>query len=137
MKFVRAGLFSVLLFAGCAFNQYQSDIADNQYHEKQIHADPAAAYVGEWTAGTHVGLRSIKIKPDGSIKVCLPSSSGTTEGKVYIDNGMPAFIIKTGAKVKIISMDKDFLLLEVYGKQEKYYAGPVPDACVSAFHNFE
>lgn len=137
MKHIKSGLFSVVLLAGCAFNQYQSDVADNQYYEKQIHADPAAAYVGEWTAATNVGIRSIKIKEDGRIKVCLSPSSGTTGGKVYMDNGTPIFMLKTGAKAKIISMDKDSLLLEVYGKREKYYAGLIPDACASAFINFK
>ena len=50
MKYIRSCLFLVLLFAGCTFNQYQSDVADNQYYEKQIHKDPSAAYVGEWNA---------------------------------------------------------------------------------------
>jgi hypothetical protein len=137
MRHIQTGLISMLLLSGCTFNQYQDDIADNQYAEKQIHADADAAYVGEWTAATDVGMRSIKIMEDGKIKVCLASSAGTGEGKVYMDHGNPAIIMDTGAQVKIISKSKDFLLLEVYGNQEKYYAGPVPDACASAFTNFD
>jgi hypothetical protein len=137
MKYFKACLLATIMLAGCTLNQYQDDIADNQYHQKQTHADANAPYVGEWTAATNIGIRSIKIKEDGRIKVCLAPSSGTNEGKVYMDNGMPAIIIKTGAKVKIISTSKDFLLLEVYGNQEKYHAGLVDDACVSAFSHFE
>jgi len=40
-------LLSAALVAGCAFNQYQNDISDNQYYIKKIHADANAAYVGE------------------------------------------------------------------------------------------
>ena len=130
-------LLSAALIAGCAFNQYQNDISNNQYYKTQTHADANAAYVGEWTAATNIGIRSIKIKEDGRIKVCLASSSGTEDGKVYMDSGKPAIIIRTGAKVTIVGMDKDFLLLEVYGKQEKYHAGLVDAACVPAFKNFD
>ena len=137
MKYIRSCLFLVLLFAGCTFNQYQSDVADNQYYEKQKHKDPSAAYVGEWNAPFNGGMRSIKINEDGRIKVCLSPSSGITDGKVYLDNGTPVFMLKTGAKAKIISMDKDTLLLEIYGKREKYYGGLVPDACTSAFTSFK
>lgn len=137
MKYFTACLLSVLLLAGCAYNQYQDDIAENQYYQKQTHADANAAYVGEWTAATNIGVRSIKIREDGRVKVCLAPSSGTKDGKVYLENGTPAIIMDTGAKVKIISTDRDFLLLEIYGKQEKYHAGLVDDACVSAFNNFE
>jgi len=137
MKCIKFGLCSVVLLAGCAFDQYQHDVGDNQYYEKQRHTDPAATYVGEWTTSTNVGIRSIKIKADGRIKVCLSPSSGTTDGKVYMDNKTPVFILETGAKAKIISMDKDSLLLEIYGNQEKYYAGLVPEACSSTFLNFK
>jgi hypothetical protein len=137
MKYIRSCLFLVLLFAGCTFNQYQSDVADNQYYEKQKHKDPSAAYVGEWNAPFNGGMRSIKINEDGRIKVCLSPSSGITDGKVYLDNGTPGFMLKTGAIAKIISINKDSLLLEIYGKREKYYVGLVPDACTSAFINFK
>ena len=137
MKYMTVALLSAATVTGCAFNQHQNDISDNQYREKQILADANALYVGEWTAATNIGLRSMKIKRDGRIKVCLSPSSGTTDGKVYLDKGMPAFIFETGAKVKIISMNKDFLLLDVYGQQERYYAGQVDAACASAFNNFD
>ncbi|MDH3545181.1 MAG: hypothetical protein OEM65_08660, partial [Desulfuromonadales bacterium] len=77
-----------------------------------------------------------KIKEDGNLLVCLSPSSGTTAGKVYIEKGKPAFIIRTGAKARVISVDKDFLSIELYGKQEKYYADQIPDACSTAFRNF-
>ena len=136
MKQIKYCLLSVVLLAGCAFNQYQGDVGANQYNDKQIHADSSAPYVGEWTAASNVGIRSIKIKEDGRIKVCLSPSSGVTSGKVYMDNGAPAFIFQTGAKAQIISRGEDSLLLNIYGAQEKYYSGLVPDECVSAFINF-
>ena len=136
MKQIKYSLLTVVLLAGCAFNQYQGDVGDNQYNEKQRHADSSAPYVGEWTASSKVGIRSIKIKADGRIKVCLSPSSGVTFGKVYIDNGAPAFIFQTGAKAQIISRDEDSLLLNIYGAQEKYYSGLVPDECLSAFTHF-
>lgn len=137
MEYIKFSLLSAILLAGCTFNQHQGDVAENQYYDKQIHADPSAAYIGEWTAATNVGLRSIKIKEDGRIKVCLSPSSGTTDGEVYLEKGKPAFILKTGEKANIISIDKDFLLLDVYGKREKYYAGQAPDTCKSTFINFK
>ena len=136
MEQIKYSLLTVVLLAGCAFNQYQGDLADNQYNNKQRHTDSSAPYVGEWTAASKVGIRSIKIKEDGRIKVCLSPSSGVTFGKVYLDNGAPAFIFQTGAKAQIISRDEDSLLLNIYGAQEKYYSGLVPDECVSAFNNF-
>ncbi len=145
MKHLKCILLAVVFLAGCTFNQYQSDVAENQYNEKQLHADSSAPYVGEWTALSNIGIRSIKIKEDGRIKVCLTPSSGTTFGKVYLDGETPAFIFQTGAKARIISQEKDFLLLEIYGKEEKYYAGIVPNKyyagivpneCKTAFLNF-
>jgi hypothetical protein len=68
--------------------------------------------------------------------VCLSPSSGTTAGKVYIENGKPTLMIGTGAKARIVSVDKDFLSLDLYGKQEKYFAGQIPEACSTAFRNF-
>ncbi len=137
MKYCKFSLFLILLLAGCALNQYQSDVGDNQYLKEQIHADPFATYVGEWATVTNVGTRAIKIKDDGRIKVCLSPSYATTNGKVYMANGTPAFILESGAKVKIISMDKDSLLLDIYDKQEKYYAGLIPLECATVFTNFE
>jgi hypothetical protein len=141
MKNIKFGLFSVILLAGCGafsqYNQYQNDVEDNQYNEQQIHADPAAAYVGEWTTATNVRIRSIKIKEDGRIKVCLSPSGGTEDGVVYMDNGTPVFMIETGAKARIIGMEKDSLLLEIYGKLEKFYGGQVPEECKSVFTNFK
>lgn len=137
MNYLKIGLLTMFLLAGCAYNQYQSDIAASEYSVVKRHADAGAAYVGEWTAASKIGVRSIKIKGDGRLKVCLAPSSGTNEGKVYLDNGEPAIIMNTGAKVKFLAVDKEFLMLDIYGQQEKYYAGLVPVECVSAFKNFE
>jgi hypothetical protein len=136
MKHIRYILLSVVLLAGCAFNQYQSDVVDNQYNGKQLHADSSAPYIGEWTASSNVGIRAIKIKEDGRVKVCLSPSSGITFGKVYMDGETPAFIFQSGGKAQIVSQEKDILLLDIYGKEEKYYAGMVPDECKTAFLNF-
>jgi len=136
MKHIKYILLSVVLLAGCAFNQYQNDVVDNQYNEKQLYADSSAPYVGEWTASSNVGIRSIKIKEDGRIKVCLSPSSGTTFGKVYLEGEKPAFIFQAGGKAQIISREKDILLLQIYGKEEKYYAGMVPEECKTAFSSF-
>ena len=136
VNYFKLSLVLFILLAGCNFNQYQRDTADNQYYEQNIHADPSAAYVGEWTGETDIGRRSIKIKEDGNLLVCLSPSSGTTEGKVYIENGKPTFMVGTGAKARIVSVSEDFLSLEIYGKQEKYFADQIPDACSAAFRNF-
>ena len=141
MKQIKFSLFSLLLLAGCSafsqYNQYQNDLEDNQYYTKQIHADPAAAYLGEWTATINVGTRSIKINEDGRIKVCLSPSVGTANGEVYLDNGTPVFILESGAKARILKIDKESLLLEIYGKHEKYYRQQLPEACKSVFTNFK
>lgn len=136
MKYYRFCLFLTVLLAGCAYNQYQQDVAENVYDQTQIHADPSAAYVGAWSTVFKTGTRTIKIKEDGRIKVCLTPSSGVTYGKVYLEKQKPAFMLQTGAKAKILAMDKEFLLLEIYGKQEKYYAVPVPDECAPALKQF-
>ena len=136
MKYVIIAMCFSGLLLGCAQMKYQKDLSSNEFREKTIHADANAAYVGEWTALTDVGVRSLKIKEDGRIKICLSPSTGTEDGKVYINNGTPAFIIETGAKVEIISIDKDLLIVDVYGRQDKYYAGQVPEACAKVFKLF-
>ena len=113
-----------------------TDVAENAFAEKQAYADAGANYVGEWTASTKIGVRSIKIRADGLAKVCL-AGSGTTDGKVYLEESVPALIVKSGAKVKIVEANKDFLLLNIYGSEEKYYAGQVHETCLSAFANFK
>ncbi len=141
MKHIKFILLSTLLLAGCEtfsqYNQYQNDVEDNQYYSQQVHADPAAAYVGEWTATTGVGMRAIKIKEDGRIKVCLSPSGGTANGEVHLANNTPVFILESGAKARILSMEKESLLLEIYGKHERYYRDLVPDTCKSIFTNFK
>lgn len=136
MKRLAAGLAAALMLAGCALNRYQSDISNNRYAEKQRYADAQAPYVGEWTASSKIGIRSVKIKADGSLKVCLSTSGGTKTGKVYLEDGVPALILETGAKVGIIEANSEFLILDVYGDRDTYYAGLVQDECISAFSNF-
>ena len=136
MKHTIIAIFFSGLLLGCAQMKYQRDVSSNEYEEKMIYADANAAYVGEWTALTNVGVRSLKIKEDGRIKICLSPSTGTEDGKVYFDNGTPAFIIETGAKVEIVSMNRDLLVLDVYGRLDKYYAGQVPEECAKVFKLF-
>lgn len=136
MQRLMIGITVLALLCGCAQNRLQSDFATNAFVEKQVYADAGANYVGEWTASTKIGIRSIKIRGDGLAKVCL-AGSGTTDGKVYLENAVPALIVKSGAKVAIIEANKDFLLLNIYGNEEKYYAGQVHETCQSAFANFK
>ena len=136
MKYFVISIFFPGLLLGCAQMKYQKDVSANEFSEKSIHADANAAYVGEWTALTDVGMRSLKIKEDGRVKICLSPSTGTEDGKVYLNIGTPSFIIETGDKVGIISMNRDFLILDVYGRQEKYYAGQVPEECAKVFKLF-
>ena len=138
MKFLLIILSAGVVLAGCSYGRFQADVAENQYADKQIHAVSGAAYVGEWTASTKLGLRSIKILADGRAKVCLAGDgAGTTDGKVYLEKAKPALIFKSGAKVEILEANGDFLLLDIYGGQEKYYAGQVDESCQSAFVNFK
>ena len=136
MKQLSIGVMTLVLLCGCAQNRLQSDFAENAFLEKQAYADAGAPYVGEWTASTDIGVRSIKIRADGLAKVCL-GGSGTTDGKVYLEDKVPALIVKSGAKVKIVEANKDFLLLNIYGSEEKYYAGQVQEGCRAAFENFK
>lgn len=130
-------LMSLLLLCGCVQARFQADVAENEYLLQPIHADSQAAYVGEWTAMTKIGVRSIKITTDGRAKICLAGEdAGTTDAKIYLDDGKPALIVNTGAKVEILESNKDFLLLDIYGSKERYYAGQVHDSCQSAFANF-
>lgn len=133
---VGIGLLLVGVLAGCAYEKFQSDLLANAYARTESLADAGAAYVGEWTAPFAGEMRSIKIREDGRVKVCLAPSGGTSEGKVYLDNGVPAIIMESGAKVRILATDREFLLLDIYGDQARYYAGPVDEACVSSFRNF-
>ena len=135
MKIIIIGLMLVLL-TGCTFNQYQRDVANNRYNEIDAYADPSATYVGEWTAVSNVGVRSIKIRGDGRIKVCLSTSAGVSDGKVFIKDDQPAFMMKTGATAEIVSLDEESMVLYIYGRQEKYYTGLVPKECLSTFNNF-
>ncbi|GEM_PF-2494446 len=131
-------VLAVFLLSGCLQARYYADVAENQYLLVPAHADRQAPYVGEWTAMTKIGVRSIKILGDGRAKICLAGEgAGTTDAKVYLDNGRPALIVNTGARVAILEANKEFLLLNIYGGEEKYYAGQVHQSCWSAFDNFK
>jgi hypothetical protein len=137
MKTLLPILLTASLLFGCAYNQYEKDTVNNQFFERTTHADPSADYVGEWTAPTKIGFRSLKILEDGRILVCLSPRSGLMQGKVYLENESPAFMIKNGAKAKIISIAENLMILEMYGKQEQYYKDTVPDECVLHFKEFK
>ena len=137
MNFLRGLLLAVVFLAGCSVDRYQADVSNNRYGATKPFADPRAAYVGEWTGQSDVGKRSIKIREDGLMKVCLSPSSGTAEGKVFLEDGVPAFMVQTGAKIRILEMNREYLLLDVYGNEEKYYAGLVDEFCAPAFKNFD
>lgn len=136
MQQISIFIVMVSLLCGCVQNRFQSDLAENVFSETKAYVDAGAVYVGEWTASTKIGIRSIKIRGDGLAKVCL-AGSGTTDGKVYLEGLVPALIFKSGARVKFIEVNKEFLLLNIYGSEEKYYAGQVHDSCLSAFANFK
>ena len=130
-------LMILLPLCGCVQARFQADVAENEYPAQPIHADAQALYVGEWTTMTQLGVRSIKILTDGRAKICLAGEdAGTTDAKVYLDDGKPALIVNTGAKVGILESNKEFLLLDIYGSKERYYAGQVHASCQSAFANF-
>ena len=138
MKFLLMSLSAAAILAGCSYGRFQADVAENEYAEKRPYAVAGAAYVGEWTASTKLGLRSIKILADGRAKVCLAGDgAGITDGKVYLEKTTPALIFKSGAKVKFIEVAADYLLVDIYGDQEKYYAGHVHESCQEAFVNFK
>ena len=137
MNFFRGLLLGVVLLSGCSVDRYQNDVANNRYGAIRPFADPRAAYVGEWTGQSSVGTRSIKIREDGFMKICLSPSSGTAEGKVFLEDGAPAFMVQTGAKIRILEMTRDHLLLDVYGSEERYHAGMVDEFCAPAFKNFD
>jgi hypothetical protein len=135
---MRPAIFVTLLLAiacGCAQTRLQADLAENDFAAISAFADAGAGYVGEWTATTSIGTRSVKIREDGLVKVCL-AGSGATDGKIYLDNGVPTLMLKSGARVKFIEVNRDFLLLNIYGSEEKYYSGQVGGMCRSAFDNF-
>lgn len=137
MQKLLAVIAGVIFLFGCVQARFQADVAENEFAVKQAHADRQAVYVGEWTASTKLGVRSVKILGDGRAKICLAGDgAGTTDAKIYLDDGRPAMIVKTGAKVRMEEANKEFLLLDIYGGLEKYYAGQVHESCQSAFANF-
>jgi len=131
-------LFSVLLFSGCTTNPEMNDIINNQYEDVKIYSDSNARYVGEWVGDEKSKLKPIKITKDGKILMCLTKKgSVNVNGKVYIADGEIFLIFEGGTRYKIISVDKESMLLDYYGDEYKYYAGIVPDKCLEAFKNFE
>jgi len=131
-------LFSVLLFSGCTTNPEMNDIINNQYEDVKIYSDSNARYVGEWVGDEKSKLKPIKITKNGKILMCLTKKgSVNVNGKVYIADGEIFLIFEGGTRYKIISFDKESMLLDYYGDEYKYYAGIVPDKCLEAFKNFE
>ena len=131
-------LFSVLLFSGCTTNPEMNDIINNQYEDIKIYSDSYAMYVGEWVGDEKSKLKPIKITKDGKILMCLTKKGSiNVNGKVYIADGEIFLIFEGGTRYKIISVDKESMLLDYYGDEYKYYAGIVPDKCLEAFKNFE
>ena len=138
MRHLFVCLISVMFFSGCATNSAMKDIIDNQYEDKKIYADASAIYVGEWVGDEKSSSMPIKITKDGKILMCVMKKGHlNVNGKVYIENGETFFIFEGGTIYKIISVDKESMLLDYYGDKYKYYAGIIPDKCLEAFKNLE
>lgn len=124
MKHLKILLFCSVALFGCSFNQLQNDYADNQYFGTAPHADSTAPYIGEWAAGATKWVKILRIRDNGKIKVVLAPGFGACDGKVYLNRERPFLILKDGTKAKIVAVNKDYLLIEAYGKREKFYSMP-------------
>ena len=124
MKHLKILLFCSVTLFGCSFNQLQNDYAENQYFEKSTYADSSAPYIGEWAVGTTKWLKILSIRDNGIFKVVLAPGFGACEGKIYLDRERPFLILKDGTKAKIVSVNKDHLLIEAYGKLERLDSMP-------------
>ena len=120
MKYIKVLLFCPAILFGCSFNQLQNDYANNQHFEKVTHADSAAPYIGDWAVPKTKWLKVLKIRDNGIIRVVLAPEFGAIEGKVYLDKERPFLILKDGTKAKIVSVNKDHLQIEAYGRLEKF-----------------
>ena len=120
MKYLTALLFCPAILFGCSFNQLQNDYANNQHLEKATHADSSAPYIGEWVVQKSKWLKVLKIRDNGIIKVVLAPEFGAIEGKIYLDKERPFLILKDGTKAKIVSVNKDYLRIEAYGRLENF-----------------
>ncbi len=123
----------VFLLAGCvATPAFMSDQMANDYMEVQRYADPAAAYVGEWTAATGPMLTAIRIFPDGRAIMCASVEYyGEMGGKVYRDKDSAGVIFESGVRYELAGIDSGFLLMRSYGTEYRFYAGQVPERCVA------
>ena len=118
MKYLKILLFCPAILFGCSFNQLQNDYANNQYLEKATHADSSASYVGEWAVQKNKWLKVLKIKDNGVIRVVLAPEFGAIQGKIFLDKERPFLILKDGTKAKIVSVNKEQLRIEAYGRLE-------------------
>ena len=120
MKYLTALLFCPAILFGCSFNQLQNDYANNQHLEKATHADASAPYIGEWAVPKTKWIKVLKIRDNGIVKVVLDPEFGAIEGKIYLDKERPFLILKDGTKATIVSVNKDHLQIEAYGRLEKF-----------------
>lgn len=65
-------------------------------------------------------LKVLKIRDNGIIRVVLAPEFGAIEGKVYLDKERPFLILKDVTKAKMVSVNKDHLQIEAYGRLEKF-----------------
>jgi len=126
----------LLLLSGCT-PKFMDDMSNNQYFEKQVHVDSNAYYIGEWTGAIGPGLLAIKINASGNIKMCGANEYfGTSNGKVFKENGKIKMIFESGSQYEILALEKDHLIVSTYGKEYKYYSDKVPDRCKQIFKEF-
>lgn len=118
MKFISILLGSALALYGCSFHNKQNDLADNQFYEKEIYADSSAPYVGDWAIDSYKWRKTLIINSNGKVKIVLSPGYGAIDGKIYLEDGNPYFILRDGTKTEIIKNEEDSLYLENYGEQE-------------------
>lgn len=130
-------LGAVIFFCVNCTPQFQKDMFDNQYLEKNNYEDPNASYIGEWTAATGPALTAIKINETGNIKICSSNQHfGSSNGKVFKVNGKIKMIFESGSQYEILSTQQGYMLVSSYGKEYKYYTDKVPENCKDVFANF-
>lgn len=137
MKIIPYIFISILLVTGCTPKIMQDTTMNNQYFEKDIYEDSHALYIGEWTAATEIALTAIKINEKGNIKMCSSNPHfGVANGKVFKENEKIKMIFESGVQYEILSVHKDYLNVDAYGKEHKYYSGKVPENCRDIFDRF-
>lgn len=137
MKPLVSVVMILLVFIACT-PQFQKDMMDNQYFEKNILNDPNALYIGEWTGATGPALTAIKINESGNIKMCSSNDYfGNTNGKVFTEDNKLEMIFESGAQYELISIQSDYLIIKAYEQEYKYYSGKVPENCRELFDKFK